>query len=637
MLHFRSFALPAVASLLTLVFTGFAWHQLHGDYLARREATFSHLANETQSLLQQQLDRSAHLLRSAQAHYASGNGNTLASFLAPQLPTAGLNGLESLSISPLVTLEQRDNFLISQRQKTGSSFDISPAGERPLYAPVSLALNAQGARLTQLGQDLFADPEQQRILTLARDAGSPSLSGNLTLRADGSEFKPGFIIASPLFTPGEPALSVAERRTHLQAWLVAAFSMREWLHETLGQKADDLELLITDGAQDSAETRLSPASGSSAPVAVAPDLSYSGELRLGERIWPLHIHALPAFNSHIGGDPAKPVALLGVVLAALLFYLCMHLSAGKRRSSNEVERLQDALQEAEERWRFALEGSGDGVWDWDLKSGQISFSPRCDEILGVSAGQAAKAIIHPEDESQERAAMQACLDGKSSQYLSEHRMQGEDGQWHWVAARGMVVARTFTGAAARMIGTMSDITERKTASERLQGMAQVDAQTGLPNRTLFFDRLQQALRMAKRKRETLALLCVDVDNFKSVNENFGQAVGNKLLREIAERLSSTVRDSDTVSHFGSDDFTLLLSTLASDEDAHLVTHKLHAALSQDFVINNRHISITVSIGAALFPQHARSAETLLNSAQRAMQQARKAGGNTVCFSLTGKS
>ena len=327
------------------------------------------------------------------------------------------------------------------------------------------------------------------------------------------------------------------------------------------------------------------------------------------------------------------IAMLGCGLAVALLILCQFLSTSQTLASAAAEKASDALHEAEERWRFALEGAGDGVWDWDVQSGTIHFSPRCDSILGVPTKGSAAAIIHPEDEAPEKAAMQACLDGKSSQYVSEHRMQGEDGQWRWIAARGMVLARTSTGAAARMIGTVTDVTERKTAAERLSSMAQHDAVTGLPNRTLFFDLLQHALHQAKRHKEVLALAYIDLDNFKGINDNFGQAVSNKLLREVGETLSHTIRDSDAVAHFGGDDFVVMLPSLANESDAALVAEKLRQSLDRDFVINGRHISLTASIGVALFPNQARSAEPLINSAARAVLQARKSGRNSVCFGL----
>lgn len=632
---FRTLALPVLTAVLTLGFTGFIWQQLHSQHMALREARFNQLSFQIRDRLQQQLDNSQRLLHSAQSHYASG-GTDLAGFLSPQLGTAGLAGLQSLSQAPLIQPEQLETFIASQGQLTGTEFSIRTPGERPLYAPVISALSSTGSRVADKGVDLFADPEQQPTLTRARDSGVSTLSGRLMLKGSHAELVPGFIIAIPLFAPGQKHDTMAERRTHLQGWAVAAFNSQEWVRETVGALSQDLDLRITESQPDARGEALYPP-GNDKPVNAAEGLVSQHTLKLGDNSWHLQISAQPAFIENLGGDPAKPAALLGVILTGILIYLSLLLSSGKLRLRAENERLQEALQEAEERWRFALEGSGDGVWDWDIKTGSVSFSPRCDAILGVADGHASQARIHPEDETSERAAMQACLEGKTSQYTSEHRMQGEDGQWRWVAARGMVVARTFTGAAARMIGTMSDITERKTAHDLIQGMAQVDAQTGLPNRTLFFDRLQQALRMAKRKRETLGLLCVDIDQFKAVNDNFGQAVGNKLLRAVADRLVEVMRDSDTVAHFGSDDFSILLPALASEEDAHLVTDKLLNAFNNDFVINNRHINIRISVGAALFPQHARSAETLLNSAQRAVQQATKSGGNTACFSLnTGK-
>lgn len=627
----KTLALPLLSSLLALGFAAFATLQLDQNYKARLNAHFTTQAEQARAQLQSQLSHTAQLLHSAQIQHAVGSNAQPLDFIAHLLEKNAPAGLRSVSLAPLIQPEQLEEFIAQQRQQQNPDFSLSPGGSRPLYAPITRSVGNSQALARERGRDLFADPDQQKSLTLARDSGMPTLSGRVLLKNASGDFQPGFIVAAPIFVAGDEPANVAERRARIQAWLVASFTAQEWLNETLGPLAQNFEIQLM-AAGGSADSRLYPASESAASA--DSSLLSRQTLNLGEQRWELSIAARPDLITRFGGNPAKPVGLLGIILAAALFYLSMVLSANRRRAEAEVERLHDALQEAEERWRFALEGSGDGVWDWDINTGKVNFSPRCDAILGVADGNAAKAVIHPEDEARERSAMQACLDGKSSQYLSEHRMQSNDGSWRWIAARGMVVARTFTGTAARMIGTMSDITERKTASDRIQDMAQLDAQTGLPNRTLFFDRLQQALRMAKRKRETLALICIDIDNFKGVNDNFGQAVGNKLLREVAERLHHAVRDSDTAAHFSEDDFVILLPTLARDDDAHLVTDKIQQAMNEDFNISNRHIHISVSIGAALFPQHARSAETLLSAAQRARQQAYKSGGNTICFSLS---
>ncbi|MDP5238066.1 GGDEF domain-containing protein [Uliginosibacterium sp. 31-16] len=626
----RTLSLPVLACLLTLGLTAFAWQQQHSLAEQELRTRFDAQVSETTLRLQQQIDASAQRLQGVHALYGSHSNisrEAFASFLEQQ---PSLTGLRSIQLAALILPEQRDAFIESQRQAGLRDYIIRAGSGRALYAPVSQIVPAANAGPLDFGRDLLADPEQQRVLTQARDTGEPALSGKLNQGTGGAS---SFIMATPLYAASKAHSSIDERRSAIIGWAVASFDAAEWLAGAFDDRGPTLSYSLFTGQDDTEDSHLAQSDPGAKSPASKPLFSARQTLRLGDQSWTLQASSPPDFAATYGHDSSTLIALLGSALAVAVLLLCQYLSTRQALASTAAEKAAEALHEAEERWRFALEGSGDGVWDWDLQTGSIHFTPRCDSILGVPTKGAAAALIHPEDEAPEKAAMQACLDGKSSQYNSEHRMQGEDGQWRWIAARGMVLARTTSGAAARMIGTVTDITERKTAADRLSNMAQHDAITGLPNRTLFFDLLQHALFQAKRHKEVLALAYIDLDNFKGINDNFGQSVSNRLLREVGETLGATLRDSDAVAHFGGDDFAVMLPSLASETDAALVAEKLRQALDRDFNINGRHIKLTASIGVALFPQHARSAEPLINCAARAVLQARKIGRNTVCFGL----
>lgn len=626
----RTFFLPILCSLLALLLTGLACHQLDAlrrEALARR---FELAAASLGRTLQAQLEDDRHLLIEATAFRESAPGADLSAFLKAHLGDHPPAGLRSLSLAQLVLPEDRDSFLSTQRARLGSSFAITPEGERPLSAPVILSLGPAGQYGLDAGQDLMGEFEQQQTLSVARDSGLPALSGRVQRPDRGNEHPAGFMMAAPLFPPGAARGNVAERRVSVEGWFAAIFDLHDWLGEALSGNASGLAVSLSAGEPGSGAMPLYDSAAPASAVAELAPLDIA--LRLGERQWNARIFATPAFAGE-EANPARRMAPIGVAFAALIFVLTMQLATSRRRLQLDAERLQESLHESEERWRFALESSGDGVWDWDIRTGQVSFSARCDTLLGMGDGKAAQARIHPDDEVAERTAMQACLEGRTTQYESEHRMQGDDGRWRWIAARGMVTARTLAGTASRMVGTISDVSARKEAEEAELALARIDALTGLPNRTLFFDRLQQALRLVKRKRETLALIHADIDGFKHITDSFGRNVCNKLLQELAFRITEAIRESDSVGHLGRDEFAILLPALSREADIHIVIDKIRAALATEFVIHNRQITLTLSYGVALFPQHARSAESLLNGAQRAMQQAQKSGGNAVVFSL----
>lgn len=173
----------------------------------------------------------------------------------------------------------------------------------------------------------------------------------------------------------------------------------------------------------------------------------------------------------------------------------------------------------------------------------------------------------------------------------------------------------------------NDVTKEKQAEAQMQHMAHYDALTGLPNRALFSDRLQQALAKAKRSEAHLALLFLDLDKFKPVNDSLGHAVGDVLLAEVGKRLQACVRESDTVSRLGGDEFVVLLPTIEAEPDAMLVAEKIRDALNQPFELAGHHIGISASIGVAVYPQHGSDEHTLTKNADAAMYIAKNAGHN----------
>ncbi len=427
------------------------------------------------------------------------------------------------------------------------------------------------------------------------------------------------------------------------------------------------------------------------------------------------------------------------------------------RDVTERKQTEAALRTSEQRWSFALEGGGDCVWDWDMPSNVILLSKAGKRMFGFAEDEIAdrmeewEKLAHPDDKQRIREDFKAYLQGKTPALVSEYRMQCKDGSWKWVLTRGMVVARDVNGRAVRMVGTHSDVTERrereealrlagavfesvdegvlvtdanrvivavnpgftvitgyaeeevlgkspnilssgtnpaafyrkmwdeigatgtwrgevlnrrksgeffvewltikrlidadgtvthyvgvfsdiserKASEERMRYLAHYDALTDLPNRTLFEDRVAQALSRARRDKTRVGVLFLDLDKFKPVNDQFGHDVGDLLLKEVAKRVLECVRESDTVARLGGDEFVVLLPEIAQTEDAVMVANKILAALNEPFEVAGHRIEIGVSIGVAAFPEHAGDKTELVKCADNAMYQAKAAGKNTV--------
>ncbi len=296
-------------------------------------------------------------------------------------------------------------------------------------------------------------------------------------------------------------------------------------------------------------------------------------------------------------------------------------------------RVARQLRESEERWKLALEGAGDGVWDWNVPADTVVFSARYKAMVGytdediAAAAEAWRNRIHPDDRAQVDEDVRACLRGQVGTYSNEHRVLCKDGSIKWVLARGMVVSRTPDGQPLRMIGTHVDITGRKALEERMLHLANFDMLTGLPNRSLIGDRLQQAVFKARRDKTHLAVMFLDLDKFKPVNDNFGHEVGDLLLKQVAQRLMASVRASDTVARIGGDEFVVLLSSIEQQSDATVVAEKILQALQQPFAVLGHTVEISGSVGIAAYPEHGDDEKLLLINADIAMYHAKRAGRN----------
>jgi diguanylate cyclase (GGDEF)-like protein/PAS domain S-box-containing protein len=299
----------------------------------------------------------------------------------------------------------------------------------------------------------------------------------------------------------------------------------------------------------------------------------------------------------------------------------------------ERRRIELEQKRSEERLSLAIEGSNLGLFDWDLTSNEIFLSARAQEMLGGEAvpskltAARAQRLIHPEDIAAVRHMARGVVEGSASNFNAEYRVHHRSGSWLWVRSRGRVFERDAHGKALRLAGTHFEIGERKAREERLRQLAETDALTGLPNRALFQDRLRHALDRAVRSGRILALLFVDIDHFKQVNDMAGHAAGDQVLMAFSARLTEAVRKSDTVARLGGDEFTVILEELGQREDARVVAEKLVVSARLPIPLSDRVVHVSASVGIAFFQGAAESEHQLMGRADAALYEAKARGRN----------
>lgn len=301
------------------------------------------------------------------------------------------------------------------------------------------------------------------------------------------------------------------------------------------------------------------------------------------------------------------------------------------RDISQRKQTEAALRESEERYALAVRGANDGLWDWHIKSNIFYFSPRWKAMLGYGEKEIGNSPeewfgrVHPEDRERLKMKIASHLDGSTTHFEDEYRIMHKDGNYRWALSRGLAV-RDKEGKLQRMAGSQTDITERKTTENQLLHDAFHDALTGLPNRALFMDRLGLAIAHSKRRKEYFfAVLFLDLDRFKVVNDSLGHMIGDQLLISMARRLEFFLRPGDTVARLGGDEFAILLDDITDISDATRVAERIQKGLVMPFNLSGHEVFTTASIGIALSATGYARPQDILRDADTAMYRAKALG------------
>jgi len=292
-----------------------------------------------------------------------------------------------------------------------------------------------------------------------------------------------------------------------------------------------------------------------------------------------------------------------------------------------------ALHEIVEKLRLAVDAADLLYWEWDRDTNQLSWGRDPSALVGTQ-GHAMRwqeylEIVHPEDRDRYVATVNGAWE-QAGACNQEYRVLRKDGRTAWLSSHGKSLADA-SGRITRMIGVSQDITERKRQEEEARFLAYHDTLTGLPNRRLLDDRLRQAVFLAQRRDARIAVMVMDLDNFKQVNDALGHRAGDSVLREAAHRLAGCVRKADTLARHGGDEFVIVIPDLQLDTDCQVVAEKILRALDAPFRVDGRDFQIGASIGISLFPGDGGDGEAVLRNADVAMYRAKQLGRNNYRF------
>jgi len=335
-----------------------------------------------------------------------------------------------------------------------------------------------------------------------------------------------------------------------------------------------------------------------------------------------------AVTGLVTNDIIGPALLGGLVLIVMLigFTVMQHAFAGG---------ITHGIVSDVERRALALTGAGDLIWDWDVSADKVFTSPETESMLGVKRGSLEGPaatwleVLHPLDRDRFRASLDSVVEQRRGRLTQDFRLRTADGNYLWFALKARPVVGS-DGEVVRLVGTLTDVTDFKTAEERLLFDAVHDNLTGLPNRELFIDRMEAAFGFARADTQIRpSIIVIDVDRFKQVNDSVGMAVGDSILLTIARRLARLLKPQDTLARLSGDQFAMIL--LSEREPARIVgfAETIRRALRAPIAFNDREIFLTASIGMALAENQTQRTDEVLKDAELAMYYAKRIGGDRI--------
>ncbi len=506
-----------------------------------------------------------------------------------------------------------------------ASRQMVPVAPRPDYVAVRYIVPLRG-NVPAVGFDIQSEPLRRDAIARGRASGKPAVTAPIQLVQEAS-VRMGVLMLDPVY---QGRLETSQGQGAPVGYAVAVIKADELIAIALrDQVPAGLQLQLRDSRTEAADLRLfGPAT-----LAEVPDYRrWDTTLEIADRQWTLSLRAEDAYVNQGAHWMSWAVAVVALMLTCLL-QIYLHGMTGRvlamRRQNEELLAKQGELQLAE----TVFDNTAEAIVVTDHQGLVVSVNPMFIRITGYALadikGRRLRLLAPPGGD--------APLEKAWIGLQADHHWQGElvlarrNGELFTALVSVAAVSEGGSGRVTHYVGTFSDATEKKAALSQIEFMAYHDALTALPNRLLGRNRAQEAIARARRHGHQVAVLFMDLDHFKLVNDTYGHSVGDGLLKEVARRLRASVRAEDAVCRLSGDEFMLVLEHVRQAEDVVAICDHFMADLERPYSIDGRLVQTSVSVGIALYPEDGDSVEDLLRKADTAMFEAKQGGRNTYRF------
>lgn len=634
--------LPGLVLVSSLFVTYQLWRVSQSEAEVALQTEFNFRAADVRHKIEQHMLIYEHMLNGVQGFFAASQYIDRSEFHA-YVNELNLDknypGIQSLGLILYLPRTKINQHVAAVRKEGFPKYTIWPAGKRDIYTSVVYIEPFSGRNLKAFGYDPYADSVRRLAMERARDTGLSHNSGMIRLVQETDErTQAGFVMWLPMYRNHTMHNTVAERQANLYGWLGAAFRMDDLMQSLFSQDDNKLDIEIYDGDKISDQYLMHDAYGNSHGKApVETHFKEISRLEIAGHNWTLLVSSLPGFDEGVNRQKSRFIVYAGImmsILIAAISWILVHSHTRALQTAQALDRELNERKRAEAGNRLAatvFDTVDTAVMVTDQWNHIVKVNPAFTEITGYSAEEAMgnksnmlSSGAHPPEFYK---AMWGELKSRGSWEgeISNRRKNGE----YYIEWLSINEVRDNEGILTNYVALFSDISERKAEEAHMHNLAHYDALTGLPNRILLTDRLQQAISSARREKSHMALMFIDLDKFKPVNDTLGHHIGDLMLMEVARRMLECLRESDSAARVGGDEFVVLLPVIEAESDAIAVAEKIRNTLSRPFELSGHNLNISASIGVAVYPEHGNDENILLKNADAAMYFAKEAGHNNV--------
>ena len=538
-------------------------------------------------------------------------------------------GIQGVGFSLIVPRDQKDAHTKEVRSEGFPDYQIYPAGEREVYTTILYLEPFAKRNLVAFSYDMFSEPVRHQAMVYARDNDTIGMSGKVTLvQETDADIQAGFLMYLPVYKNGQPHKSLEERRASIIGWVYSPFRIKDFIHGIGGERAGDLHLSIYDGDRVAGDTvmyrdQLEQVSNQT--------IITTRILQIGGHSWTLVIHSEPGLKDWLTHDQSLTILISGVTFSFLLGLLIREFIARGDALVFAAEANQE-LQESEARFRLMADSAPVLIWMTDPKQSAVWVNKHWLDFTGRNLHQEIGRGWLESVDPVHIGLVQELFDwhfNVRTPFRAEYRLRRHDGHYRWIVNSGVPRVDEH-GEFLGFIGSCIDITNHKEMEEELWELATTDGLTGFLNRRHFLVRLQEEFdRMQRNVQSRSSVLMLDLDLFKRINDKYGHAVGDAVLKHFSDIIRKQQRKIDVVGRMGGEEFAIILPDTETAE-AQIFAERLRKSIEMNpLQQQGQSIKITVSIGIASLNANSNNPDAVLREADRALYFAKESGRNRV--------